>query len=350
MSIQVQSFVAAMNEKRHPPFVTGTPHPASPLSSPPLSPHSPILTAIAASRLRTAGMLRGITSDLTQDGTTPAAVVPPSNDHRIAAHIRTHQATVEAHRPIPHYRNANIESLVRESKHRDEVLFMQRYAAGLRASNSLHSLAGLGANPLLPPSAMLASRLAMQCLLSAPRLSNPAASARSDVLVPPERSPKPPSSKPPPSKTNNKTAVVKVLAMDCDRDSLSEYQCLIRQHMELFEATADDSVRNVQGRNKPVMVGQVGIRCRHCAVAGNTQASLYFPTKLDRVYQAAQNLSAFHLCQDCPHLPAKARHEMLVLKERKSPAGGGKRYWAEGVQCLGVKQVDGGLFFDKSCR
>ena len=343
MSIQVQSLVTTMNEKRHPPFVAGAPHPSSPLSSPPLSPHSPILTAIAASRLRTAGMLRGVTRDSTHDGTTPFAGVPPSSDHRIAAHIRTHQAA------NAHFPHTNLESLVRESKHRDEVLLMQRYAAGLRVSNSLSSLAGLSANPLLPPSAMLASRLAMQCLLSAPRLSsNPA--ARSDALVPPSRSPEPSTSKPPASKANNKMTVVKVLAMDCDRDSLSEYQCLIRQHMELFEATSDDSVRNVQGRNKPVMVGQVGIRCRHCALAGNTQTSLYFPTKLDRVYQAAQNLSAFHLCQDCPHVPAKARHEMLVLKERKSPAGGGKRYWAEGVQCLGVKQVDGGLFFDKSCR
>jgi len=123
---------------------------------------------------------------------------------------------------------------------------------------------------------------------------------------------------------------------------------MIRQHMELFEANVDDTARNVQGRNKPVVVGQVGIRCRHCALAGNTQASLYFPTKLDRIYQAAQNLSAFHLCQDCPHIPAKARRELISRKERKSPAGGGKRYWAEAVQFLGVKQVEGGLFFDKS--
>lgn len=129
------------------------------------------------------------------------------------------------------------------------------------------------------------------------------------------------------------------LFMDCDEDSLSEYQCLIRQQMELFEATAEEAASSVQGRNKQILPGQVGVRCRHCsniAARRRSKGSMYFPTKLDRIYQAAQNLSAFHLCEHCPYVPAEVREKILILRERKSPAGGGKRYWAEGVRCLGV--------------
>lgn len=160
------------------------------------------------------------------------------------------------------------------------------------------------------------------------------------------------------------------LYMDCDEDSLSEYQCLIRKQMELFEASAKDAASSVQGRNKAILPGQVGIRCRHCAMgmraarrgssastsssgsnhSTTCKGSMYFPTKLDRIYQAAQNLASYHLCETCPNVPENVRNKILVLRERKSPAGGGKRYWAEGVRCLGVVEdpQHGGLRFSNN--
>ncbi|KAG7343224.1 hypothetical protein IV203_021169 [Nitzschia inconspicua] len=138
------------------------------------------------------------------------------------------------------------------------------------------------------------------------------------------------------------------LYMDCDSESLSEYQCLIRQQIELFEADKSEAASSVQGRNKQIVEGQVGIRCRHCAALPPRQrqkGSMYFPTKLDRIYQAAQNLSAFHLCENCKHVPENIRKRVLLLRERKSPAGGGKRYWGEGVRCLGVVEDPNGLRF-----
>jgi hypothetical protein len=142
-----------------------------------------------------------------------------------------------------------------------------------------------------------------------------------------------------------------VLFMDCDEESLSEYQCLIRQQIELFEADKEEAASSVQGRNKQIVEGQVGIRCRHCTVVPprrRQKGCMYFPTKLDRIYQAAQNLSAFHLCEHCKHVPQDVRKKILVLRERKSPAGGGKRYWAEGVRCLRVYEDTTGLRFRKS--
>lgn len=173
-----------------------------------------------------------------------------------------------------------------------------------------------------------------------------------------------------PSSTTTTTTRRASLFMDCDEDSLSEYQCLIRQQMELFEATREEAASSVQGRNKQILVGQVGIRCRYCSSCtsntststssspakkgpsgstnGAPKASLYFPTKLERIYQAAQNLASFHLCGNCPLVPPEIKQRILVLRERKSPAGGGKRYWAEGVRCLGVIEHQGGLFFASS--
>jgi hypothetical protein len=139
-----------------------------------------------------------------------------------------------------------------------------------------------------------------------------------------------------------------VLFMECDEDSLSEYQCLIRKQIELFEADKEEAASSVQGRNKQIVEGQVGIRCRHCTVVPprrRQKGCMYFPTKLDRIYQAAQNLSAFHLCEHCKHVPEDVRKKILVLRERKSPAGGGKRYWGEGVRCMGVYEDSSGLRF-----
>jgi len=52
------------------------------------------------------------------------------------------------------------------------------------------------------------------------------------------------------------------LYMSCDNDSLSEYQCHIRKQIEFFEALPEDVNTNAQGRNRPIVAQQVGIRCR----------------------------------------------------------------------------------------
>jgi hypothetical protein len=43
-----------------------------------------------------------------------------------------------------------------------------------------------------------------------------------------------------------------IIYMDCDDESLSDYQCVLRKQIELFEATAEDVQWNAQGRNKAV--------------------------------------------------------------------------------------------------
>jgi hypothetical protein len=141
-----------------------------------------------------------------------------------------------------------------------------------------------------------------------------------------------------------------VLYITCDDDSLSEYQCLVRKQIELFEAGREDAESNAQGRNRPIVIGQVGIRCRHCTMLPpkhRARGAIYYPAKLHGIYQASQNMASAHLGEHCQHVPAPLRSDLLRLRDRKSSAGGGKKYWADGVRVLGVFEDEDGLRFEK---
>ena len=134
-----------------------------------------------------------------------------------------------------------------------------------------------------------------------------------------------------------------------DDRCLSQFQCLARKQIELFEATQDDVDVGARGRNIPIKLGQVGIRCKHCVQHVNPmsrkRAAVYFPTKLDRVYQTAINMATLHLCQSCEHVPTAVRNELIRLKDQKSTSGGGKRFVAIGIKKQNVVEVEGGLRF-----
>jgi hypothetical protein len=52
-----------------------------------------------------------------------------------------------------------------------------------------------------------------------------------------------------------------ILYLSCDPETLSDYQCLVRKQIELFEANENDVMAGAQGRNKPIVLGQVRM-CR----------------------------------------------------------------------------------------
>lgn len=142
-----------------------------------------------------------------------------------------------------------------------------------------------------------------------------------------------------------------VVYMECDEESLSDYQCLLRKQVELFEATADDVQWNAQGRNKAIVLGQVGIRCRYCArlpTWSRARGAVYYSATLDGLYQAAQNMAKNHLCRHCRLLPEDVRQKLISLRDCKRRAAGGKKYWAEGAKVLGVHECIDGLRFKDS--
>jgi hypothetical protein len=392
MSIQVLSqAAAAMNDNT---FLPGGTSMESPSMSPIAGSNSPLLSAIAARNARDLAQLRVLnaydilsnnsSNSATNNGSSSTA--PPSSaaglltsvgqqelsplppQHRslsgIVSHLR-HAQTQQDHR-------LDLEALLRSRAADDSLFALQRARAYHRGrflnsplTSSLQMQATLfprsasstpgtntsnGSARLALAAAALGadSRLFHQLTAASMARTNQRGVAQSETAH--STKTKAAASVDPSKKTAPSRRAL--LFMGCDEDSLSEYQCLIRSQMELFEATEAEATCSVQGRNKQIIPGQVGIRCGHCyaGVKGNgkwigTKGSLYFPTKLDRIYQAAQNLSSFHLCGNCPQVPVDIRNRILVLRERKSPAGGGKRYWAEGVRCLGIVEDQGGLFF-----
>eukprot|EP00536_Pseudo-nitzschia_multiseries_P007019 jgi/Psemu1/194337/e_gw1.156.57.1 len=151
--------------------------------------------------------------------------------------------------------------------------------------------------------------------------------------------------------SGNSFGISRLLYTESDARNLSQYQCLARKQMEIFETTPDNAGTNAQGRNKPILPGQVGIRCRHCYALPPKErrtGSVYYPNKLEGVYQTAQKMTVGHLSKHCAVIPDEIRKQLVFLKNQKSSDGGGKRYWANGVRMLGVIETPhDGLAFEK---
>jgi hypothetical protein len=165
------------------------------------------------------------------------------------------------------------------------------------------------------------------------------------------------------------------LSLACDDEQLSEYQMQVRKQLEIFEALPEDVESNTQGRKKQVILGQVGIRCRHCSglplrqrgrcvrcvyvivllrlpypvlsqqtyLLLRCRGAVYYPARLQGVYQAAQNMASSHLCESCQCIPHQLKHELRGLRDRRDTASGGKQYWADGARAMGLVETEEGL-------
>jgi hypothetical protein len=144
-----------------------------------------------------------------------------------------------------------------------------------------------------------------------------------------------------------------MLAHPQDSVNLTSHQCFLRYQIEVFEATEDDTTTHTRGRNKSVRLGQVGIRCRHCAhlpSARRQKGSTYFPATMLGLYQAAQNMSSTHLqCGLCSEMTDRTRQEFAnLIPSKNNSSKGGRVYWAEQARVMGLVDTDEGIFLMKS--
>jgi hypothetical protein len=137
-----------------------------------------------------------------------------------------------------------------------------------------------------------------------------------------------------------------------DEYKLSEHQIFLRQQIEAFQATEDDVMTHTRGRNKPILLGQVGIRCRHCAhlpVSRRQKGSTYFPSNKLGIYQAAQNMSTAHIqCGLCHEMPEDIKLKFIEIMSAKKPNcsnGAGRPYWAQSATLLGLVDTEEGIRF-----
>jgi len=159
-----------------------------------------------------------------------------------------------------------LESLLfQQQQPRQEQAQQQQSLSDHRNAVALQSLL----DPRLPPELLAAQQQLQQSRHPQPHEQSTAASLRASTGIP--------------------------LALPNDAEHLSSYQVLLRKQLEFFVSEQADCETSVQGRKKGVQLGQVGLRCRHCAhinpVRLRGRGSIYYPQKLGGVYQAVSRKS-----------------------------------------------------------
>lgn len=162
------------------------------------------------------------------------------------------------------------------------------------------------------------------------------------------------------------------LGLDDDKYWLSELQVYLRSHFaEAFGATEDDVAAPMHGRNKPIVLGQVGIRCKHCkgkkgvfrtfsdahsefshlSLTGDNpaergQQSTSYPSLISGIYNSVQQMLRLHL-DCCLSIPPEVRSKIEALKVSCSSRGGRKQYWVDSAKRLGLVDTPDGIHFGR---
>ncbi|KAL3939790.1 MAG: hypothetical protein SGBAC_005543 [Bacillariaceae sp.] len=151
--------------------------------------------------------------------------------------------------------------------------------------------------------------------------------------------------------TTESAAISSIVYSDCDKNVLSEYQCLVRQQLEFFESSNEDTRWSSQGRIKDIALAQVGIRCKWCShlpTQCRSPGAVYYSATVDGLYQAAQNTVKNHLCKECRHIPPDIEKRLHRLRDGKRRGPAGKKYWAERARARGIYECGGRLRLKQS--
>jgi len=137
-----------------------------------------------------------------------------------------------------------------------------------------------------------------------------------------------------------------LLAIPEDKDWLSDMDCFVRNNIEVFSSRQPDVEFAAADRKYPIKIGQVGIRCVHCAMAsgGARMAAVSYPYSISGIYESVREFQRLHLdtCQNVPQ----------DLKEASDKLGSGvaslssvlRRYYVQAARALGLFDTqDGGI-------
>ncbi|GKY97250.1 hypothetical protein MPSEU_000683400 [Mayamaea pseudoterrestris] len=145
----------------------------------------------------------------------------------------------------------------------------------------------------------------------------------------------------------------RLLSLDQDRFHLNDVHCWVRRHIEAFAATEQDVLVPSPGRKQRIFVGQVGLRCIHCAGSKlRVKRSICFAPTTSAVYHAVCNMRYDHF-KLCPGLSVKDRAEyegLLEAARTKTSAGKGSsnstaKYYKCSAMELGLIDTDNGIRF-----
>ena len=127
--------------------------------------------------------------------------------------------------------------------------------------------------------------------------------------------------------TSSNPTTTFLLAAPEDEHVLNPLHCFVRRNVEVFAATTADLAAPAPGRRVPVVLGQVGVRCVHCAalpVRDRVKRSVCYPPNVAGIYHAVSNMKFDHFGA-CRGLDAAARAEFQELRASCGRRGGGKK-------------------------
>ena len=148
---------------------------------------------------------------------------------------------------------------------------------------------------------------------------------------------------------------VVVLALPQDKDWLSDMDCFVRNNVEIFSATETDLSVAKADKKYPIKLGQVGLRCVHCAASsssgedgggggGARRDAVMYPYSVSGIYESVRDFQKLHL-DYCPHLPHELRMAMGKLTHGCSSLSSVlRRYYVQAARALGLfDSEDGGI-------
>lgn len=140
------------------------------------------------------------------------------------------------------------------------------------------------------------------------------------------------------------------LGLPEDKYWLSELQVYLRSNFaEAFGATEADIAAPMHGRNKPIALGQVGIRCLHCRddpPGERGQQATSYPSLISGIYNSVQQMLRLHY-DCCTSLPKEVKAKVEQLKVSSSARGGRKQYWIDSAKRLGLVDTPHGIHFGR---
>jgi hypothetical protein len=150
-----------------------------------------------------------------------------------------------------------------------------------------------------------------------------------------------------------------LLAIPEDREWLSDTDCFVRRQLEVFCATTYDVQAAADDRKYPVTVGQVGIRCIHCAMTKNGLGArgqaVAYPFSINGIYESAREIERMHLGSrenlgsrdnliTCENLPLSAKEKLESLKGASTSLSSVlRKYFVLAAKALGLKDTTDGI-------
>lgn len=136
-----------------------------------------------------------------------------------------------------------------------------------------------------------------------------------------------------------------LLAIDEDKEWLSDMDCFIRKNLEVFCAEAKDVEAAQEDRKYPITEGQIGIRCIYCAMNPDVESrgsAVSFPYSIGGIYEAVREFQRLHL-ESCPCLPSTFSEKLNSLKGSSSLSSVLRRYYVQAAEALGMQDTSDGI-------